>query len=196
MATLLQNVPRVALKVQWVLLENRWIWFWQWLITWFVVCIVAFQKWNIRLVSLKGTLDLTDSDNKSTCDLKTHLLKGPCHFSLPIQDFELFYWIVQGLYLSASQVQCCTRWATKQVCYVRKATHMWHNCQNVLVCSMSCETLVFEMEWKLLVSYWWIVWIGNFFKCVKMKVDTHFSMSICWYKYTGILLNRINNMFF
>ncbi len=51
--------------------------------------------------------------------------------------------LFQGLVpkYSASQVQCCTRWATEQVYYLRKAIHMelvmWCKCENKKKCPMA-----------------------------------------------------------
>ncbi len=63
--------------------ESRNIWL-------FVVHIASVWKWNIQSVSLKdycslmfennapSTLDLTDSFNKTNCEIKTHWLQQPC----------------------------------------------------------------------------------------------------------------------
>lgn len=50
--------------------------------------LIVFE--NNVAPALNPTLNLNDCVNKSKWEIKTHLLKEPCHFSLLLQDFQLF----------------------------------------------------------------------------------------------------------
>ncbi len=81
--------------------------------------------------------------SKSKHEIKTRLLKQPCHFILLLQVFELFEYCeccFTGLERFALQVPCCTRCATEQVYYIRKAINMelvmWRKCHMRRKCHM------------------------------------------------------------
>ncbi len=152
------------MSIEW---QNRLLWMWQYF-TLVIVRIAEVRKWNVWWVALKlsimlknnvqptlnPTLNPNNSVNKCNLEIKKHLLQQPCYFTLLLQVFELVFecrnFCFNGLVpkSSTSKMQWCTRCATKQVYYVRKAIHTvgahhTMKCQNVLVCNLYAMVKVF-----------------------------------------------------
>lgn len=130
-------------------------------------------------------------------------LKRPCYFTLFFHNFELFVgqWFT-GLVpkCSASQAQCCTRWVTNQVYYIRKVIHMnldmwFKKKKNVLpwnhkfLWKIIKFVGVFLCSFQLKTAANCLYSIDTFFSFAKMLVEACFSNEpwLIWF----ILFNMV-----
>ncbi len=93
-----------------------------------LACFTTLSNWNVQIVavsmstsvnvSLHWLLEIkcpvsgaTITVNKCKCEIKMHLLKQPCHYSLLQEFFELFYYDL--CLMGFKFVQHCTRPASQ-----------------------------------------------------------------------------------